>query len=93
MPPIHALTGVKLRGGLDLTVAVPPNRADRQRGRNKLGLFDIFRTFFSAADHVAKDETIDHSKWRSSCLDDQQVRSHVGLIVFREQEPAACVRG
>ena len=70
---IHAHTGVKLRGGLDLTVAVPPDHVDLKRGRDKLGLFDIFRTFFAAADHVQKDKTINHTKWLSSRLDDKQV--------------------
>eukprot|EP00198_Chlamydomonas_reinhardtii_P011741 XP_001701078.1 predicted protein [Chlamydomonas reinhardtii] len=82
--------GVKLRGGLDLTVAVPPDHVDLKRGRDKLGLFDIFRTFFAAADHVQKDKTINHTKWLSSRLDDKQKR-YAALDAFVSYAAGVCV--
>ncbi|KAG2489435.1 hypothetical protein HYH03_012072 [Edaphochlamys debaryana] len=70
---VFAGFGVKLRGGLDLTVAVPPPDEEQTRGRKKLSLFDIFATFFPAST-LAKDKTIDHSKWFVGTLSDEQVK-------------------
>ncbi|KAG2425542.1 hypothetical protein HXX76_013586 [Chlamydomonas incerta] len=82
--------GVKLRGGLDLTVAVPPDATDMKRGRDKLGLFDIFRTFFPATDHVAKDKTINHAKWLAKDLDAKQMR-YAALDAFVSYAAGVCV--
>ncbi|KAG2454243.1 hypothetical protein HYH02_001277 [Chlamydomonas schloesseri] len=82
--------GVKMRGGLDLTVAVPPNEADKKRGRDKLGLFEIFHTFYPDAQHVAKDKKIDHSKWLASRLDEQQKR-YAALNAFVSYAAGVCV--
>ncbi|KAG2489437.1 hypothetical protein HYH03_012074 [Edaphochlamys debaryana] len=70
---VFAAFGVKLRGGLDLTVAVPPSHEEQTRGRKKLSLFAIFERFFPAST-LAKDKTIDHSKWFAISLREQQLR-------------------
>ncbi|GLC66751.1 hypothetical protein PLESTF_000470500 [Pleodorina starrii] len=70
---LFAAFGIKLRNGLDLTVACPPPEEDRKRGRKKLPLFDIFAGLFPDA-RLSKDKTIDHSLWFSAALSENQIK-------------------
>ncbi|KAG2489443.1 hypothetical protein HYH03_012079 [Edaphochlamys debaryana] len=70
---VFAGFGVKLRGGLDLTVAVPPSDEEQKRGRRKLSLFEIFARLFPDS-AITKDKTVDYSQWFASSLSEQQLR-------------------
>lgn len=83
------LAGIKLRNGLDLTVACPPSPDDQKRGCKKLPLFAIFQRFFPES-RLAKDKTIDHTEWFVGTLTSQQVRERAACLFLQGGTVVVC---